>query len=100
MSLVSLHTVSVCAQVIERANNSPYGLAAGIFSNNLNTVNTLTRALRVGTVWVNTYDLFDATVPFGGYKQSGIGREKGSYALENYTQVKAVVTPLHSPAWL
>lgn len=97
---MSLHTVSVCAQVIERANNSPYGLAAGIFSNDLNTVNTLTRALRVGTVWVNTYDLFDATVPFGGYKQSGIGREKGSYALENYTQVKAVVTPLHSPAWL
>lgn len=87
-------------EVVQRANNTVYGLAAGIFSNNLNTVNTLSRALRAGTIWVNCYDVFDATIPFGGYKQSGLGREKGKYALESYTQVKAVVTPLHNPAWL
>nr|AWK59819.1 aldehyde dehydrogenase [Syntrichia caninervis] len=86
--------------VVQRANNTVYGLAAGIFSNNLNTVNTLSRALRAGTVWVNCFDVFDATIPFGGYKQSGIGREKGKEALDNYTQVKAVVTPIHNPAWL
>ncbi|KAG6545482.1 hypothetical protein Mapa_013084 [Marchantia paleacea] len=87
-------------EVIKRANRTEYGLAAGIFSKNVDEINTLSRGLRAGTVWVNTYDIFDATIPFGGYKQSGIGREKGIYALENYTQVKAVVMPLHNPAWL
>ncbi|GFR53001.1 hypothetical protein Agub_g15693, partial [Astrephomene gubernaculifera] len=86
-------------EVVTRANNSPYGLAAGVFSNNVNTVNTLTRALRSGTVWVNCYNLYDGAVPFGGYKESGIGREKGEYALSNYTQVKAVYMPLENPAW-
>ncbi|KAL0327252.1 UNVERIFIED_CONTAM: Aldehyde dehydrogenase family 2 member B7, mitochondrial [Sesamum angustifolium] len=88
------------AEVIRRANNSPYGLAAGIFTQDLDTANTLTRALRVGTVWVNCFDTFDAAIPFGGYKMSGIGREKGEYSLKNYLQVKAVVTSLKNPAWL
>lgn len=87
-------------EVIKRANNSHYGLAAGVFTNNLDTANTLTRALRVGTVWINCFDVFDAAIPFGGYKMSGIGREKGIYSLNNYLQVKAVVTPLKNPAWL
>lgn len=87
-------------EVIKRANNSKYGLAAGVFTQNLNTANTLMRALRVGTVWINCFDTFDATIPFGGYKMSGIGREKGEYSLKNYMQVKAVVTPLINPAWL
>ncbi|KAL0447119.1 UNVERIFIED_CONTAM: Aldehyde dehydrogenase family 2 member B7, mitochondrial [Sesamum latifolium] len=87
-------------EVIRRANNSPYGLAAGIFTQDLDTANTLTRALRVGTVWVNCFDTFDAAIPFGGYKMSGIGREKGEYSLKNYLQVKAVVTSLKNPAWL
>jgi len=86
--------------VIRRANNSRYGLAAGVFTHNLNTANTLMRALRVGTVWINSFDTFDASIPFGGYKMSGIGREKGEYSLKNYLQVKAVVTPLKNPAWL
>ncbi|XP_057486285.1 benzaldehyde dehydrogenase, mitochondrial [Actinidia eriantha] len=86
--------------VIRRANASPYGLAAGVFTQNIDTANTLTRALRVGTVWVNCFDTFDATIPFGGYKMSGQGREKGVYSLKNYLQVKAVVTPLTNPAWL
>ncbi|KAL1223010.1 Aldehyde dehydrogenase family 2 member B7 [Cardamine amara subsp. amara] len=87
-------------EVIARANNSRYGLASGVFTRNLNTANRLTRALRVGTVWVNCYDVLDPTIPFGGYKMSGIGREKGIYSLNNYLQVKAVVTALENPAWL
>ncbi|KAJ6686766.1 ALDEHYDE DEHYDROGENASE-RELATED [Salix purpurea] len=87
-------------EVIKRANNSRYGLAAGIFTHNLDTANTLSRALKVGTVWINCYDVFDAAVPFGGYKMSGNGREKGIYSLSNYLQVKAVVTALKNPSWL
>ncbi|KAK1555320.1 hypothetical protein Q3G72_024816 [Acer saccharum] len=86
--------------VVKRANSSHYGLAAGVFTQNIDTANTLTRALRVGTVWVNCYDIFDAAIPFGGYKMSGQGREKGIYSLQNYLQVKAVVTPLKNPSWL
>jgi aldehyde dehydrogenase (NAD+) len=56
--------------------------------------------LKVGTVWINCYDVFDAAIPFGGYKMSGNGREKGIYSLSNYLQVKAVVTSLKNPAWL
>ncbi|OWM89634.1 aldehyde dehydrogenase family 2 member B7, mitochondrial [Punica granatum] len=87
-------------EVIQRANNTRYGLAAGVFTKNIDTANTLTRALRAGTVWVNCFDVFDAGIPFGGYKMSGIGREKGEYGLKNYLQVKAVVTPLKNAAWL
>ncbi|XP_021726995.1 aldehyde dehydrogenase family 2 member B7, mitochondrial-like isoform X2 [Chenopodium quinoa] len=87
-------------EVIRRANASEYGLAAGVFTQNLDTANTISRALRAGTVWINCYDIFDAGIPFGGYKMSGIGREKGIYSLQNYLQVKAVVTALKNPAWL
>ncbi|KAF5449852.1 hypothetical protein F2P56_030255, partial [Juglans regia] len=87
-------------EVIRRANATHYGLAAGVFTENLDTANTLTRALRAGSVWVNCFNIFDATIPMGGYKMSGHGREKGIYSLENYLQVKAVVTPLKNPAWL
>lgn len=87
-------------EVIKRANATRYGLAAGVFTKNIDTANTLTRALRAGTVWVNCFDVFDAAIPFGGYKMSGIGREKGIYSLHNYLQVKAVVTALKNPAWL
>ncbi|XP_027360661.1 aldehyde dehydrogenase family 2 member B7, mitochondrial-like isoform X3 [Abrus precatorius] len=87
-------------EVIRRANNTPYGLAAGVFTKNIDTANTLARALRVGTVWVNSFDTFDAAIPFGGFKMSGHGKEKGEYSLRNYLQVKAVVTSLKNPAWL
>ncbi|KAK9277340.1 hypothetical protein L1049_006881 [Liquidambar formosana] len=87
-------------EVIRRSNASRYGLAAGVFTHNIDTANTLTRALRVGSVWINCFDVFDAAIPFGGYKMSGHGREKGIYSLSNYLQVKAVVTPLKNPAWL
>ncbi|XP_050271283.1 benzaldehyde dehydrogenase, mitochondrial-like isoform X2 [Quercus robur] len=87
-------------EVIRRANTTQFGLAAGVFTKNIDTANTLTRALRVGTVWINCYFVFDAAIPFGGNKMSGNGREKGMYGLSNYLQVKAVVTPLKNPAWL
>ncbi|XP_058112299.1 aldehyde dehydrogenase family 2 member B7, mitochondrial-like isoform X3 [Magnolia sinica] len=87
-------------EVIRRANATHYGLAAGVFTKSLDTANTLTRALKAGTVWVNCYDIFHAAIPFGGYKMSGQGRVKGVYSLQNYLQVKAVVTPLKNPAWL
>ncbi|KAE8736075.1 Aldehyde dehydrogenase [Hibiscus syriacus] len=87
-------------EAVQKANASSYGLAAGVFTQNLETANTLTRALRVGTVWINCYDIFDAAVPFGGFKMSGQGREKGIYGLSSYLQIKAVVTPLKNSAWL
>lgn len=87
-------------EVIKRANNTRYGLAAGVFTSNIDTANTLTRALKAGTVWVNCFDVFDAAIPFGGFKMSGHGREKGIDSLKNYLQVKAVVTALKNPAWL
>ena len=87
-------------EVIRRANASSYGLAAGVFTKNIDTANTLSRALRVGTVWINCFDVFDAAIPFGGYKMSGNGREKGVYSLNNYLQVKAVVTPIKDATWL
>nr|AXQ60486.1 acetaldehyde dehydrogenase [Diospyros kaki] len=87
-------------EVIRRANATPYGLASGVFTRNLDTANTLMRGLRAGTVWINCFDVFDAAIPFGGYKMSGQGREKGIYSLSNYLQVKAAVTALKNPAWL
>ena len=75
-------------------NASHCGLAAGVFTKSIETVNTLTRALRVGIVWVNCFDIFDVGIPFGGYKMSGTGREKGIYSIQNYLQVKAVVSRL------
>ncbi|AKO91074.1 aldehyde dehydrogenase family protein [Priestia filamentosa] len=76
--------------LIDKANDTEYGLAAGVWTQNLKSAHYIANRLKAGTVWVNCYNAFDAAVPFGGYKQSGIGREMGSYALENYTEVKAV----------
>ena len=78
-------------QVLERANATEYGLAAGVFTQNLNWATTLSRGLKAGTVWVNTWNVFDAGVPFGGYKLSDIGREHGEAALAHYTQVSHCV---------
>lgn len=77
-------------EIVELANNSSYGLAAGIHTTSLKTALDVSKRLEAGTVWVNTYNDFDAQTPFGGYKESGIGREMGTEALDNYTQVKAV----------
>ncbi|WP_338021757.1 aldehyde dehydrogenase family protein [Bacillus pakistanensis] len=77
-------------EVIERANSTVYGLAAGIWTENLRNAHKVTNLLKAGTVWVNCYNLTNAAAPFGGFKESGFGREMGSYALSNYTEVKSV----------
>merc|ERR1712223_457719 len=82
--------------VAEQVNKSKYGLAAGIYTTNLDKANYLSNALRAGTIWINCYNSFDAAQPFGGYKESGSGRELGEYGLEAYTEIKAIVTkPTH-----
>lgn len=77
-------------EVIERANKSSFGLAAGVWTENVKNAHYIASKVRAGTVWVNCYNVFDAASPFGGFKQSGLGREMGSYALNNYTEVKSV----------
>jgi phenylacetaldehyde dehydrogenase len=72
------------------ANQTVYGLAAGIWTNNLTKAHRLIPQLKAGTVWVNTYNIFDAALPFGGYKQSGWGREMGEEAVHEYTETKSV----------
>jgi len=77
-------------EAIAQANLSPYGLAAGVWTRDIAKAHRAARALKAGTIWVNTYNRYDPSLPFGGYKLSGYGRELGSAALEHYTQVKSV----------
>jgi aldehyde dehydrogenase (NAD+) len=81
-------------EVIDRSNRTSYGLAAAVWTKDISKAHRIANSLRAGTVWVNCYDVFDAAAPFGGYKQSGIGRELGEYALELYTEVKTVTVAL------
>jgi acyl-CoA reductase-like NAD-dependent aldehyde dehydrogenase len=82
-------------EAIARANDSPYGLAAGVWTRDIKKAHYVARKLQAGTVWVNTYNQYDAAAPFGGYKQSGFGREMSAHALEHYTQVKSVWVDLN-----
>ncbi len=77
-------------QVAEMANQNIYGLAAAVWTNDIKKAHGLARRLKAGTVWINTYNLYDAALPFGGFKQSGFGRELGREALDYYTEVKSV----------
>jgi len=77
-------------EVIRRANSSNYGLAAGVMTKSLDNAIKISNGLRAGTVWVNTYDVFDEPTPFGGFKDSGIGREKGYEGVRNYLEIKTV----------
>ncbi len=81
-------------EVVERANKTMYGLAAAVWTKDITKAHAIADSVRAGTVWVNCYDVFDAGAPFGGYKQSGIGRELGEYGLANYTEVKTVTIKL------
>ena len=76
--------------VLSKSNDSIYGLGGGIWTNDLARAHRIAAQLQTGTVWINCYDVFDAALPFGGYKQSGWGREMGHEVLENYTEVKSV----------
>lgn len=81
-------------ELVPRANDTHYGLAAGIWTRDLAKAHRIAAELKAGTVWINCYNIFDAALPFGGYKQSGWGREMGHEVLELYTQTKAVVIGL------
>src|SRR5439155_1567459 len=82
-------------EVIQRGNRTCFGLAAAVWTRDIQKAHRLANSLRAGTVWINCYDVFDAAAPFGGYKMSGIGRELGEYALEMYSEVKTVYVSLH-----
>jgi aldehyde dehydrogenase (NAD+) len=91
MSIIPFESLE---EVVERANNTMYGLAAAVWTRDITKAHAIAGAVRAGTVWVNCYDVFDAAAPFGGFKQSGIGRELGEYGLQQYSEVKTVTVAL------
>ncbi|CAM0881551.1 unnamed protein product [Alopecurus aequalis] len=97
MSLMKFKTVE---EAIQKANNTRYGLAAGVVTKNIDTMNTVSRSVRAGVIWVNCYFAFDPDAPFGGYKMSGFGKDMGIDALDKYLHTKTVVTPLYNTPWL
>ena len=82
-------------EAIARANDSQYGLAAAVWTRDIKKAHYVARRLQAGTVWINTYNVYDTAAPFGGYKASGFGREMSAHALEHYTQVKSVWVDLN-----
>jgi len=88
--VLSVLTFDDIDEVIDRANSNPYGLAAAVWTRDVKKAHTVSRRLKAGTVWINTYGLMDAALPFGGYKSSGFGRELGAHAIEHYTELKTV----------
>jgi aldehyde dehydrogenase (NAD+) len=91
MSILPFKSVD---EIIDRANNTYYGLAAAVWTKDVQKAHKFAASVRAGTVWVNCYDVFDAAAPFGGFKMSGIGRELGAAALNNYTESKTVTVNL------
>jgi phenylacetaldehyde dehydrogenase len=81
-------------EIVSRANDTVYGLAAGVWTRDVKKAHAVASKLKAGTVWINCYNVFDAALPFGGYKQSGWGREMGHEVLKNYTEVKSVCSAL------
>jgi aldehyde dehydrogenase (NAD+) len=91
MSIIKFKDID---EVSDRANKTMYGLAAGVWTRDIGKALAIANNVRAGTVWVNCYDVFDAAAPFGGFKQSGMGRELGEYGLQQYTEVKTVTVKL------
>ena len=88
--VLSVLTFATEAEGIQLANRSMYGLAAGIWTKDIQKAHRVARAIKAGTVWINTYNFYDPAAPFGGYKFSGFGRDLGKEALDNYTELKTV----------
>jgi phenylacetaldehyde dehydrogenase len=82
------------SEIVAKANETVYGLAAGIWTRDIKKAHATANRIKAGTVWINCYNVFDPAMPFGGYKQSGWGREMGHEALEHYTEVKSVFSAL------
>ena len=91
MSIIKFKTIE---EVVERANRTVYGLAAAVWTRDIGKAHAVANSVRAGTVWVNCYNVLDAAAPFGGFKQSGTGRELGEYGLQQYTEVKTVTLKL------
>ena len=88
MSIIPFKNVD---EVVARANRTDYGLAAAVWTRDIKKAHAIADSVRAGTVWVNCYNVLDPRSPFGGFKQSGIGRELGEYGLQQYTEVKSVI---------
>ena len=86
--VLTIQTFRTMEEVVQKANNSPYGLAAGVWTANGARIFGLSSQLQAGVVWANTYNKFDPASPFGGYKESGFGREGGRHGLSAYLQFK------------
>ncbi|MDZ7937264.1 MAG: aldehyde dehydrogenase [Rhodoferax sp.] len=95
--VLSVLGFSDTAEVVRMANDTVYGLQAGVWTSDINKAHGVARALRAGTVHVNQYDEDDITVPFGGYKQSGVGRDKSLHAFDKYTETKTTWIRIDSP---
>lgn len=92
--VMSVLTFKAEDEVIARANDTTFGLAAGVFTQNLSRAHRVVASIQAGTCWINNYNITPIEMPFGGYKQSGIGRENGLVAIEHYTQLKSVYVEL------
>jgi acyl-CoA reductase-like NAD-dependent aldehyde dehydrogenase len=99
--VVVIQPFQTADEAIRIANATEYGLTAGVWTRDIKLAHRMARDLRAGTVWVNTYNLVTSEAPFGGFKQSGWGRENGPYALESFTEIKQVYVNLaeESPDW-
>lgn len=91
MSIIPFKTAD---EVVDRANRTNYGLAAAVWTRDIKKAHAIANSVRAGTVWVNCYNVLDTRAPFGGFKQSGIGRELGEYGLQQYTEIKTVTVKL------
>src|SRR5689334_25305873 len=98
--MLSVLTFRTPAEAVEKANNTPYGLSAGIWTEKGSRILWMAERLRAGVIWANTYNRFDPASPFGGYKESGFGREGGLHGLEPHLAVEGAETFGGRPAMI